>query len=101
MLTHLVRGAVPGPAKLRALWLHIVGVGGVVATSAFTIDEFDEAAEAFHDALDFNALPAAVLLTQRISLRWSPPLALLVACRLPTLWLRCLGADRVPGTWAP
>ena len=99
VLTHLVRGAVPGPAKLRALWLHIIGVGGVVATSALSIDEFDEAAEASHDALDYNALPAAVLLTAADLFAVEPAAGALGG--LPTLWLRSLQyshlAEDVPG----
>jgi hypothetical protein len=45
VIAQFVHGAVPTPAKLRALWLYFIG-NGVPANTALSLDDFEFAADA-------------------------------------------------------
>jgi hypothetical protein len=50
VIAQFVHGAVPVPAKLRALWLYFIG-NGVPANIALTLSEFESAADVVFAAL--------------------------------------------------
>jgi len=62
VIAQFVHGAVPTPAKLRALWLYFIG-NGVPANTALSLDDFEFAADAVFATIDMNNIPPAFLLT--------------------------------------